>query len=134
VVADGATGGKLPSSGGDDPVGIMLFERAYDYPSERDNFGPLPGLPIQVLKGETARVLVYCEHSLSAGSAVRVRIASEDRTASPPQPLGAFLTTASSGNTVVLAGCKYVTDTEAQEVGYAAVLEITGPITIASAD
>jgi hypothetical protein len=134
VVRDGATGGKSPTSSGDKPEGIMLFEKVYDFPSERDDFGPLPGLPIQVLKGETGKVLVYCEHSVSADDTVRVRIASDDRTASPPKVLGGFLTSASAGNTVVLAGCRYATDSETQEIGYAAVLEITGPITIASAD
>jgi hypothetical protein len=133
LVRDGATGAKLITANSDTPAGIMIFEKVYDYPSERDDFGPLPGLPVQVLKG--GKILVYCEEAASADDTVRVRIDDEDRTLSTPKVLGGFRTTSGgSGKTVVLAGCRFATDTEAQDVGYVAVLEITGPITVASSD
>jgi hypothetical protein len=68
-------------------VGIVLFERMYDFPTERDDYGPLPGLPVEL--AWQGNVLVYSETAVTAYSgAVRVRITTENRASN--QFLGGF--------------------------------------------
>lgn len=77
--------------------GILLFERVYDFPSERDDFGPLPGLPVELaVKG---RLLVFCETAATAETdTVHVRKSSENRASN--LFLGGFRNAGVSGATI----------------------------------
>lgn len=86
-------GVKPPTADTDLYAGVVLFERNYDFPTERDDYGPLPGLPLECAWQGT--VLVYSEEAVTAYSgAVRVRITTENRASN--QFLGGFRTTSAS--------------------------------------
>lgn len=85
----------------DDFAGVVIFDKNYDYPSERDDFGPLPNLPVQLLR--KGNILVIAETAVAPGNAVHVRIAAENRSASNPLVVGAFrATTAGAGDSILL--------------------------------
>jgi hypothetical protein len=82
-------------------AGVTMFERVYDYPSERDDVGPLPGLPIEVLR--KGNILVYTQTAVTMETGeVHVWTGAEDRSVDPPVLKGQFRGTASSGNSVKL--------------------------------
>jgi hypothetical protein len=98
---DGVSGLKEYGATADIIAGVTLFERLYDFPSERDDVGPLPGLPMETLK--KGNVLVQSLTAVTAESGeVHVWIGAEDRTLDPPVLKGSFRGTASAGNTVKL--------------------------------
>ena len=82
-------------------AGVTIFESLYDYPSERDLIGVLPGLPMTTLK--KGNILVYSQTAVTAETGeVHVWHGTEDRTADPPVLKGQFRGTASAGNTTKL--------------------------------
>lgn len=86
-------GALRPTADTDLYAGVVLFERMYDFPAERDDYGPLPGLPIEL--AWQGNILVYAETAVTAYSgAVRVRITTENRASN--QFLGGF--TAAAAN------------------------------------
>ncbi len=104
-------GGLLPFAGASDVLaGVTMFERLYDFPSERDDIGVLPGLPMGTLK--KGNILVFSQTAVTAETGeVHVWHGTEDRTADPPILKGQFRGTASAGNTtkIDLKGARWKT-------------------------